>query len=425
MRFNSAGFARLSPSEDLPRERRPVERSAVRLPRNSMLMPVYVPTAMLAFGQGLLVPTLPVYAATFDVSYGLISLAVGAAAIGTLVMDVPAGMLLGRIGRKPAMILGTAIVALSTLLIATATIFPALVIYRFIGGIGTALWGISRHAYITDVTPAAERGRSIAVFGGINRIGVFAGPFLGGVIAAVFGLRVPFVVASLMSLAALVVSLIYVRETGATTPTARSYRWGLVVGLMKSHGADLGAAGIAQTFAQMIRAGRQLIIPLYADSQLGLGVAAIGTIVSAGAVIDMLLFIPAGMIMDRFGRKWAAVPSFTIMALGMALIPLTSDFWTLLGAAVVIGFGNGLGSGTMMTLGADLAPPGATGEFLGVWRLIGDTGAASGPLVVGAVADVVGLDMTALILGGAGLASAGILAVLVRETRREPAPASD
>ena len=41
-----------------------------------MLLAVYAPAALLAFGQGLLLTTLPLYAATFDVSYGLISLVV-------------------------------------------------------------------------------------------------------------------------------------------------------------------------------------------------------------------------------------------------------------------------------------------------------------------------------------------------------------
>jgi MFS family permease len=392
--------------------------------RHSLLLPVYVPTALLAFGQGLLIPTLPVYAATFGVPFTLVSLAVGAAAIGTLVTDVPAGMLLGRLGRKPAMLLGTTLVAVSTLLIGLAHYFPELVVYRLLAGAGTALWGLSRHAYITDIAPVAERGRSIAIFGGINRIGVFAGPAAGGVVGASLGLNIPFLLASFMAIIATVISLLFIRETGsAATVPHRRMRWQLVGNLLKTHGPDLASAGIAQTFAQMIRAGRQLIIPLYAASVLQLDVAAIGMIVSAGAVIDMTLFVPAGFIMDRFGRKWAAVPSFTVMAIGMAMIPLATDYWSMLAASVLIGFGNGLGSGTMMTLGADLAPPGATGEFLGLWRLIGDTGGAGGPLVVGALADLIGLSLTALALSGVGLASAAVLALLVRETRHQaPAP---
>ena len=67
------------------------------------------------------------------------------------------------------------------------------------------------------------------------------------------------------------------------------------------------------------------------------------------------MFYPAGYVMDRFGRKFAYVPSFLLQALGMALIPLTGSFAALLAATSLIGFGNGLGSGTMLTLGADLA----------------------------------------------------------------------
>jgi MFS-type transporter involved in bile tolerance (Atg22 family) len=78
----------------------------------------------------------------------------------------------------------------------------------------------------------------------------------------------------------------------------------------------------------------------------------------------------------------------------------------------------------MMTLGADLAPPGAVGEFLGFWRLIGDTGQSGGPLVVGAVAGAFGLFATAILLSGVGAASALTLAFLVRETRHVPVPAT-
>jgi MFS family permease len=170
----------------------------------------------------------------------------------------------------------------------------------------------------------------------------------------------------------------------------------------------------------MIRAGRQLIIPLYGAKVLGLSAAEIGFILTFAAVLDMALFVPAGVMMDRFGRKVAAVPSFAVMAVGVGLIPLASSFGGLLLAAGVVGFGNGLGSGTMMTLGADLAPPGATGEFLGLWRLVGDTGAVGGPLVVGAMASEIGLEGSAVTLAVIGIAAALTLGFLVRETRQSP-----
>jgi MFS family permease len=389
------------------------------------LLAVYVPAALLAFGQGLLVATLPLYAATFDVSYGWISLAVAAAAIGTLATDVPAGALLGRIGLRRALLVGAGLVAVSTLALGLTQTFPELVVYRVVAGVGTAMWGLSRHAFIAEAIPLAERGRAISIFGGINRIGTFGGPVVGGVVGAALGLRSSFVLAGLMAGLALALGVRYVRPvSGAEPPLPTRRRWSLVGRLLRTSGRDLGAAAIAQTLAQMTRAGRLLIVPLYGADVLGLDAAAVGLVMTTAALLDVSMFVPAGMVMDRFGRKVAVVPSFAIMAGGIAMIPFASDLGGLLLAAAVVGLGNGLGSGSMMTLGADLAPPGATGEFLGLWRLVGDVGAVGGPLVVGAMAAWLGLEGSAVALSLIGVAAALTFALLVRETRQAPQDAA-
>ena len=84
-----------------------------------------------------------------------------------------------------------------------------------------------------------------------------------------------------------------------------------------------------------------------------------------------------------------------------------------------MGLGNGLGSGTMMTTGADLAPRDGTGEFLAVWRLIGDVGHAAGPWIVGEIADVSGLGLSAVVLSGVGYMAVAIFLWLVPETSRQ------
>ncbi len=391
--------------------------------RAAMVMPVYVPSFLLSFGQGVLVPTLPVFAKGFGVSFSLVSLVIAAAGVGTLAADLPAGLALGRFGRQRAMLVGITLVASTTLVIALWHQFTVLLACRLIGGVGTALWGISRHAYITAVAPRAQRGKFIATFGGINRLGLFAGPFVGGVIGQRFGLSWSFALAALFAALAGPLAIFFIKDPRGRVAVVppRHLRWESVRRLLRTHRADVVSAGTAQIFAAMIRSGRQLIIPLYGAYALNLDVASIGIILTVSTAIDMVLFIPAGWVMDRFGRKVASVPSFTIMAIGVALIPVAANFLGLLIAACVIGLGNGMGSGSMMTLGADLAPPDAVGEFLGIWRFVGDAGQAGGPLVVGIVADALGLAVTAFALAGIGVVAALILAALVRETlRAEP-----
>jgi MFS family permease len=380
-----------------------------------LLLSVYLPTLIVSFCNGLLLPVLPLYAKSFGVSYSLVGLVLAAEGLGTLVSDVPAGLLLRRIGRKPAMLLGVGCVALSALAMTWARTFPELVAYRLIAGVGDALWGISRHAYIADVTLVRERGRVISIFGGIGRLGTFIGPAVGGTLGAALGLRAPFFLFAALAALATLVAALFLRETDP--PSARrAGEPGHLLRVLRGHYRELAAAGSAQVFAQMIRASRHIIIPVYGADVVGLDVQSLGWVLSISSAIDMSMFYPAGVIMDRFGRKYASVPSFLIQALGMALIPLSSTFSGLLLATTVLGLGNGIGSGTMMTLGADLAPKESMGEFLGLWRLIGDAGSAGGPLAVGRLADLLGLRMAAFAMSGVGLLAVLTLVFLVRET---------
>jgi MFS family permease len=372
---------------------------------------------IIAFGRGMLVPILPLYAASFDASYGLVGLVIASQGPGMIIGDIPAGVLMSRMGQRRAMLVGVGMLALMALAMSWAHSLTELIFYGLLAGFGTALWNISRHAYLANAAPADRRGRAIAIFGGVNRAGSFVGPALGGIIGGWLGLRFAFVVYAAVTAIAFILPLLYAEENYKSTSRGGVASHSLhFVRLLRDHAWTFSTAGTGQLLAQMIRAGRNIVIPLFAQDILGLGVEAIGLIVSIGSFIDMLMFYPAGVIMDRVGRKWAYVPCFALQAVGMALIPFTWDFATLVAASSLIGFGNGLGSGTMMTLGADLAPPDSMGEFLGLWRLIGDGGQSGGPIVVGAVAQAVGLIPSIFVIAAVGALSSAIFGLMVPET---------
>lgn len=393
--------------------------------RNDLWLGVYLPTMLLALGQGALLATLPLYASELGFGYTMISVISAAAGIGTLVTDVPAGMAIHRLGMRRCMYFGTALVAFSTFPLALDLGAGPIVALRILAGVGTALWGLSRHTYIATAVPVASRGQAISTFGGVNRIGIFGGPALGGLIGTIWGMQASFILTGVMALAALITVVIALPKSSDTAPQPRGEsreRWQLVRTTIQSNAGDLTAAGVAQLFAQMIRQGRQLLIPLIGANLVGLSAAQVGLVMTISSVVDMSMFIPAGYLMDKFGRKFATVPCFAIMGIGLAMLPFATSFATMTAIGVVIGLGNGLGSGSMMTLGADLAPEGATGEFLGIWRLIGDVGMVMGPLLVGVIAANLDLTMSAIVLGCAGLISSLMFLFLVKETRITPEP---
>ncbi|MFC1996714.1 MFS transporter [Chloroflexota bacterium] len=389
------------------------------LRQHPLILPVYLPTFLISLAGGILIPVLPLYLREFDVGYGLVGLVLAGQALGMLIADIPSGMVMRRLGQRRAMIVGLGFVALSTLALFWARSVPEALLYRILSGVGFSIFGVSRHAYIAESAVIGVRGRAVALFGGVNRIGRFSGPAIGGMIGSAISLRAPILITGgLLTVAFLFVILMVprthatqIREQGSLKTYVRQL-WSTA----KDQYRILTTVGAGQLFAQMVRTGRDVLVPLYGSDILGLDVAQIGWISTIASAIDMTLFYPVGMIMDRWGRKFAIVPSFLVQGIGLALIPLTGGFIGLAVVAGIIGFGNGLGSGTMMTLGADLAPADARGEFLGMWRLIGDLGFMLGPSVAGAVAGILTLPAAALVMGSSGVIASMIFLFLVPET---------
>ena len=383
----------------------------------SLALALYLPALMITLGGGLLIPILPLYAAGFNISYGLIGLALAGESLGTLIADVPTGMMQRRFGGKQIMLAGFAVMVISVgLLFFAESIWMALLL-RLIAGFGRAMVNVSMHIYVTNQVELSQRGKALSMFGGTHRLGGFIGPAAGGLIAGSLGFGAAFIAAAAVTGIGLICAMLFIRGSQREESRNRSDHHQLhLLDVLRSHGRVLASAGTAQIFGQMIRAGRVVIIPLFAADALGLEVDQIGFIVSLSAAVDFSLFLVAGWLMDRHGRKFAIVPCFSIQALGMALVPLTASFGGLLFAAVVIGLGNGLGAGTMMTLGADLSPDESRGEFLGVWRLISDVGFTGAPLVIGTVADLLVLSSAIWVIAGSGLAAAGIFLLFVPET---------
>ena len=392
---------------------------------SSLIWSVYAPSFLLATGSGFLFPILPGFASSLGAGMGLIGLAIAAVGIGNMVGDVPAGLLVDRMGRKRAMILATVGMGLAAVGAGLSPNLPMFLAMRLLAGVFQAVWGISRHAYLADIVPNPQRGRALALFGGVSRVGTFLGPLAGGYIGQFAGLQWPFFAQAVLSGATVALILVSIRDATRRRPAHRARPpHAALAGTLARHRHSFLTAGLFCVCLSFLRTGRQTLVPLSGQA-IGLSVGEIGLILSISSAIDMTLFAPAGFVMDRLGRKWASLPCILIMAAGLALVPFADGFITLMLAGLVLGFGNGIGSGVMLTIGADLAPEENTAEFLGVWRLIGDSGRAIGPTAIGQIGQAAALTVAGLATAGVGVAGAVILIFLVPETlirrpRRRP-----
>jgi MFS family permease len=391
----------------------------------SMALTIYVPTLLMGIGQSAVLAFVVLQARDLGASLGLAGVVFAMRGLGVMAFDVPAGLVLARIGPRRSMLASVALVGVFATLAAFSPNPLVLGALVFALGGSTALWMLARIALVSDSAPVEQRGRAISLLGGSQRIGNFAGPAIGGFVAQALGFEGAMLLQTVGAVAALALVFRFVHDRPGMMVATTHAPAGLMRTLKDSRQSFL-TAGLAMVALQVLRQGRQVLLPLWGD-ELGLGPAEIGLVVAFASFIDMLLFYPVGIVMDRFGRKWSAVPSMLLLGGSLLLVPLTGSFEALLVVGLVSGFANGLGSGIGMTLGADLAPPGRQGEFLGVWRFVGDIGTSGGPLVVAGVTGVATLGLACVAIGGLGLAGAAVMAFLVPETlrQRHPPPAPE
>src|SRR5690606_37836603 len=114
--------------------------------------------------------------------------------------------------------------------------------------------------------------------------------------------------------------------------------------LVRSHGRVYLTLGVGVMLVSALRASRQVVIPLWAD-HLGLEPTTTSIIYGLVAAVDMSVFYPAGKVMDLRGRLWVAVPCALLMSVSLMVIPLTTGMIGFILASLLLGFGNGIGSG--------------------------------------------------------------------------------
>lgn len=384
-------------------------------------VPAYGPTILVAVGQGAIQPLIALSARDLGASVGMAALVVALTGIGQLIGDLPAGALAARIGERRALTLACLLDAGALFGASLARSLALLALAVLVAGLAGAVFSLARQKYLTEAIPIRMRARALSTLGGSSRIGVFVGPFVAALIISRTGIGAAYAFAAVMSLAAAVLTMAtpdLVSEHDRHSARRRVHR--SVLSVLAEHRRVLVLLGSGVLIISAVRATRQTIIPLWAETH-GLDATTTSLIYGVSAGIDMVMFYPGGAIMDRFGRAAVAVPSMLLLGTGFALLPLTSGPIAIAAVASLMGLGNGISSGIVMTLGSDASPDDGRAQFLGGWRLFSDTGNAGGPLVISAISSVAPLAIAVLAMAAIAYAGSGWLGCWVPRFSHAPA----
>ena len=401
-----------------------------------LVLPIYLPMVLFATAIFSILPGLPSYLQGIGAAVGLVGTILALRGGGTLLIDLPGGLLLARVGSRRIMTIAGAVLVANGLML---SFIPILAVAAFgillIGGM-SALFVLGLQSHVRASMPPERHGRALSSVGGAMRIGALVGPTIGGAVTDTLGMSATFLMFSLLISVAFVLVSSFLPGPGANTSQAAAT--GAALGAAPDSSANSGNApprfasigrlithpvpgmypvGAALVALMLLRASRSIVLPLWGE-MIGLSVSRIGFVMSGAALFDLLLFLPAGFIMDRAGRKVAATLCLGVFTLGLAIMPFTQGVAGFVLAAAVIGIGNGFGAGINLTMGADLAPEDQTGPFLGLWRLFGDVGATAGPGLVGFIAAAASLPVAVGAVAAVGVIGTGIMAFVAPETSR-------
>jgi MFS family permease len=324
-----------------------------------------------------------------------LGLSFSASFIGRFVTNIPAGLLSERIGRKPVILTGAIGIAVFATLTGTANDVPALLIYRLLMGVFSAMTITVANVAATDLSRVENRGRVLGMLHGMQLIvGIFT-PSLGGFVGEFVDIRAPF----LWSGSGIAVMAVWALARLPETRPARAR--GEAEGKAAKGGGRFASLALLRdpsffmvcvlgfsTF--FLRGGAfTTLIPLFADQVLGAGPAVLGILFTVASVLHGVLVYPAGAIADRFGRKPVIVPAGIVVGLGMAAFPFGTTMLTFVLIFFFFHAATGFSGQAPVAYLGDLAPAHLRGMSFGLYRTFGDMAGIVAPVIATGLAETI------------------------------------
>lgn len=404
---------------DVAKDVRAAPRRWRFLPPSTPLVVVSACVAAVQLSWTLVVPVLPVFASEFGLGPAELGLVVGIFGIGRLLVNIPAGMLADRVDRRWLLLWSVLAVVLTQTLTGFATGYWMLLATRMATGMAGGVAITSGMSLLADLTVPERRGRDMATLQAFQLTGGSLGPVVGGLLAAPFGLRVPFFVSGLAAVAMAVWGWRVLRQVvprtalpaeleADETPAARRMAWFTrdVVGVC--------LVAFATFFHRF--GGLQSLLPIIGYGAIGIGVAQMGLLLGGITLCNVLVVGYVGALSDRLGRKRVIVPAMAVAGSACAALALSDSALVFVVATLVTGVAAGFGGGAPAAYLADIVRPAVRGASVGIYRTFGDVGTIVGPLALGVAAQSWGNEGAALILTAVILGCTAAFALLSRES---------
>lgn len=356
---------------------------------------------------GSLLPVLPRYVrGPLDDGNIAVGIVIGAYAVSGLLLRPVAGRLADRWGRKPTLIAGTVLLAVSGAFNLASLGLAGLIVARLVLGAGEGALYTAGSAWIVDIAPLARRGRVLGLYGLAVWGGLSVGPLAGELVLDAGGYTAVWILAAALPLLG---GLVATRVTDPFRPQTHAEPHPLIAPEAVGPGAAiaLASAGYAALAAFVV---------LHLEAR-GIGDGAI--VFAAFAASLVLARLIAGDLPDRLGPARVAIVTVLVEAAGLLAIGFAHSLVVALLGAMAMGAAFSLLNPALMLIAVGRVSESARGAAMGTYTAFFDAGVGIGAPIAGLAAALSGYEGAFVLAAAISVASAALIATtLQRHTQR-------
>ncbi|MFS0762105.1 MFS transporter [Peribacillus phoenicis] len=343
----------------------------------------------------LLMVTLAIYAVNeLDASTSEAGLISGIFIIGTLIGRLFIGRFIDSIGRKKTLFIGLIFFTLTTLLYFVDLGIGFLLVNRLIHGMAMGMASTATGTIVAQIIPPTRKGEGIGYYSMSATLATAIGPFIGLYMAQHTSFQVIFSFCLALGVISLITAFfLYVPALLVTAKVMESKGFKLSNFIEpKALPISIITLLLAFCYSSVLS-----FISFYAIEIDLVNTASFFFVVYAVAVLLSRPF--SGPLMDRKGSNFIMYPAFMIFGIGLLLLSLTTNSFTLLAAGFLIGLGFGNMQSSSQAIAVKLTPPHRMGMATSTFFIMLDAGLGFGPYILGFIIPVTGYSTLYVILG--------------------------
>lgn len=411
------GTSSLAPASLAPTRLRALERAQAFVARNRFLLTFALLASLMGTSVGMAQVSASLYAVELHSSQTMLGLIAGAQSIGVLVMSLPIGMLVDRIGPIRPFLLGTLLAGL------TYAIMPLWASPGWLLACTAAISFFMPLRFVSLNTVFLQQLQSLGEnkagwYRGTHMVGMFLlGPALGARIVSSFGFVWSYRIISAAFLVTLVVCPIVFGRYTSPPDAKRVPVWQSLRAQLKLllYDAELRVVSLIESTTQAAGAFFSFFVVVMAVSVVGLSPAQASSLVGAKGVTFILALFGLGGVIQRLGQARSYQLGFAVIAGALALLGLAAASPLLWVGSLLLGLGLGVVQIATLTRYAQLGSRTGYGRVSGLSALVGPSGGVFGNLLGGVLGKWVGLQH-AFTFAAVGF-SFGLLALVIPRRR--------